>query len=360
MPILRSRNPDITTLRSLGISVFRPQSDHVFVVSILPQLKVYCLAALYEQGGRMPRGRLAGHFLGCEDLIGTIAAELYVNANGKSVSDESDDSEDEKEEGGKDARSNSPLEEAMDHFTDLKDTDPETYQYWWWLTQVLMETVPLGLPTSLLTVLLEGEYGWEDVNESQVELLKSTLVAVVYEFEDFLDDHILNRLTRVLGLTSAEAVDRLLLPVYAQIADGTLRADLFEKREENPMWRFIRQLRRDRSAVVPRDDEIVARVLKHFTRTAAGRVIGPAFHSEMRRQQVLLASDEVMKAIAYTLVAKGFALAAVGDNQFVLEIPKSDATEEFLEQVARLAIEAERKILGRFVAPCRCSVQLSW
>ena len=51
--------------------------------------------------------------------------------------------------------------------------------------------------------------------------------------------------------------------------------------------------------------------LRRRARTVAGRVSAPAYYLETRRQCLLLLADEVMKSIAYALVASGLPLAAV-------------------------------------------------
>ena len=136
------------------------------------------------------------------------------------------------------------------------------------------------------------------------------------------------------------------------------RNDLLEKRER-PVWRFIRKAQQNnRQPRLPtrRDRKAGAQAP---VRTPAGRVIGPAFMRQTRRQQVLLLADEVMRAIAYDLVASGLTLAAVVDNQFVLEIPESQATEGFLEEVGQLArrrTQGPGPLCGTLPVRCYCPV----
>ena len=64
VPVFRSREPDLVALRSLRVPIFQPQSGHVFVVGAFPLLKVYCLAAIHQQGDPSPTRNVSpGTFL---------------------------------------------------------------------------------------------------------------------------------------------------------------------------------------------------------------------------------------------------------------------------------------------------------
>jgi hypothetical protein len=63
---------------------------------------------------------------------------------------------------------------------------------------------------------------------------------------------------------------------------------------------------------------IALRLLPHTAVTPAGRVVGPDSCAVTRREPYLHAVDEVLKAVAYALVARGHPPAAVTGEGFVL------------------------------------------
>ena len=214
----------------------------------------------------------------------------------------------------------------------------------------------------LMRVLLEDEYKWHNVSGVEVENLATVWIRqVVPEIVEFLNDDVHGRLARVLGLTPYQGAELLAVRKHLETTDAARRNDLLTRRPDSPVWKYIRKARQNHAAAtLPDDDKIVEQVLKHHVRTPAGRVIGPDFHTAVRRQQILLLTDEVLKAVAYVLASKGLTLAAVADNQFALEISESQVTAGFLEQVKRLVLDAERRLLGRFAAPCQWDTTILW
>ena len=126
------------------------------------------------------------------------------------------------------------------------------------------------------------------------------------------------------------------------------------------MWQFIRKSRQAQIATKFSDVEIVAHVLNRRDWTAARRVVGPAFCAGVRRQQLLLVADEVMKSVAYALMTNTPTLGVVFDNQFVLEVPENEASLDFLKRVGRLAVDAARDILGVGAPSCSCELRARW
>jgi hypothetical protein len=358
-------------LHSLGVPIFQAGSGHVFVVGTFPLLKLYCFAAAYEGGRDVSRGRLAGHFLEDNDPVGKIAGELCVRVADEVALREEHGPEDEEhgpedeEHGPEDASGSLPqssFEAATDLFTELREHNPEKYWHWWQITHDLLETIPLGLPTSLLSVLMAEEYGWAGTSEVQMEQLRNVLKEhIIYELEDFLDDHILDRLARILGLSTWKSVDQFAEREHVETTDAALRNDLLRKRAGSPLWQFIRRAQTEGSAAKCLvDDEIVGKILGNWAWTPAGRLIGPAFWTDVRRRQIVFIADEVMKSVAYALVAHGFPLVAVTDSEFVLEMAENQATEALLEHVAGMVVDAELELLERFAASCRCARMDRW
>ena len=357
VPVLSARNPDLIALRALGVPAFRPQMGHVFLVGTLPLLKVCCFAAVHQGTHRVPQGRLAGFFLATENPIGQIAAELYAIATGEIASRAPMDVAE-----AKGSWSTSPLEDATDRFAALEVSDPDTYWRWIGVTAALLETIPLGLPGELVQVLLQEEHNWRDASGVEIADLVTILVGqVIPELHEFLSGDVQDRLARILGLSPHRAAVLLTEREHSETTAAALRNDLLQRREGSPVWKFIRRVREEQTgAGLPNDDEIVERVLKYPDCTEAGRIISPAFSAGVRHQQLLLLADEVMKAVAFALVADGFPLAAVSDNGFVLEVGEADVGQDLLERVTRLAVDAGRRILGRFASPCRCEQMARW
>jgi hypothetical protein len=355
VPVCRSRQPELVTLRSLRVSVFRPHTGNVFLVCTLPLLNWYCLAAVYTRAWPQRNSRLAGYFLDTEDPVATVAAELYARMAGYSAAEAEAEAKDRFE----DERSFAQL---RDDFADLKNVHPEKYHHLRQLARVLVETIPLGLSPPLLSDLLEDEYGLPDVKGTEFEWLKNILSEkIVYEIENFVNDDVFLRLVLALGLTYHEGVDLLAEKKHLETTDAALRKDLLGKRKGAPVWQRIEKFRREQpTSSILADDEIVEKVLKLRAWTAARRVIGPTFFSEVRRRQLSYVADEVMKSVAYTLVARGLPLVALEGNQAVLEVAEASATPEMRGEVAGLVVDAVRKILRPFAAGCDCELVALW
>jgi len=225
-----------------------------------------------------------------------------------------------------------------------------------------LEVIPLGLPEALLSVLLEDDYELDGVKGTEITRLMGVLLEdVLCGIDEYLNDEVRRRLASVLGLTPVQGVDLLAEREHVETTDAALRNDLLQKRQGSPAWQFVRRARQEGSAVnLPTDDEIVHRVLQRSFKTTSGRIVGPAFYLEARRQQGRLLADEVMKAVAYGLVAEALSLVAVADSQFLIEAPEEEATPELLERVAHLAASVGGRLLGKFRPPCRCTQTFAW
>lgn len=355
LPVLRSLHPDLAAFRTLAIPCFRPREGHVFLVGRLPLLKICCYAAVHCDR-HVPK-RLVDYFFADKDPIEKIAGELYawwlreahlgaVDASGTVES----------------PRGASSVENDAHDFINFRQTAPGTYWHWWLLTKAMLETAPLGLHDTLLGVYLEQDYGFDAIRVAEAERLKQVLVEhVIYELQDFLDDGVLYRLASVLGLTVAESVEKLAEKEYPETTDPALRRDLLRKRTLRPVWTTIHEARHIRSASdLPTDDSITEKVLQRRAKTPVGRVVGPAFYTEARRQQMRLAADEVMKSVAYTLVDAGLPLAAVLDNEFVLEVMEPEGTDSLVQHVRELALIGGRRVLRSLAPGCVCERAVAW
>ncbi len=334
VPTIRARNPDLTAVRSLGLPVFRPREGHVFLVATLPELRMRCLAAVYTRQRTGAPSRLLHHFLETSDPIETLAIDLFRHGS-----------------------NSGPVPRADERFVELSQDESDKYRR---LAEVLMEVIPLGLSPSLLSVALE-DYGL-NIGGSQAEQLRRILIEnVVYELGYVASEDVFTRLTRALGLTLQQGAELFAHSGSAQTIDAAIRNDLLDKNRRNRTWQAIHALRRKAGeSDFPADDRIIERALKRCERTASGQVIGPAFDAEVRRQRVLLAADEVMKSVAYTLVSEGLPLVAVHDSLVVLELPEQVVTDALLGRVGDIALAAQREMIGQLARPCRCDSMVAW
>ena len=110
------------------------------------------------------------------------------------------------------------------------------------LTHALLETVPLGLPTSLLTRLLQNAYGLKDMTEFEVKRLQSILVEeVAYELKPFLEDATLDVVTARLRLGFKEGLRRLLNIDDPDTTGASLRNALKQGHSRHPINRLINE-----------------------------------------------------------------------------------------------------------------------
>ena len=123
-------------------------------------------------------------------------------------------------------------------------------------------------------------------------------------------------------------------------------------RKNEPVWQLVRQsdFGTGPKEEKPDDPETTHRLLGWMAVTPAGRLIPPDFFIAVRRAQYLATVDEVRKAVAYALVAAGYPLVAVTDEEFVLEVPESEVSPEYERRLSEVMNAAQRKLFG---APAR-------
>ncbi len=230
--------------------------------------------------------------------------------------------------------------------------------------RALLESIPLGLPDSLLSVLLKTRYGLEEMSESRVRRLRASLAnAVAYEINGFLDANVFHRLCAVLDV-GVDVARRAFPNAFGHATlDDHLRNTLLGGDRDSPLWMFINEHRGRHNVAEPEnDDEIVDRVLTYRLITAAGRVASPGFACEAKRQQWLLVADEAMKAIAYAIVAGGLELVAVIDGEVLLEVPEehTESLIQALEDPEGILMAAQWPILRGLSAPASARIIQTW
>jgi hypothetical protein len=331
-PLLRSREPNLAVYRALGVPVFRPREGHIFVVGKLLDLRTRCLAAVCVHRRYTPAGhaRLYQYVLREKDPLAVAADLLY-------------------------ARALTPQERAV--------TDPERYHHWLRLTNALLETAPLGLPGSFLTRLLHNDYGVEELTEHEVLRLQAILAKeVAYELQAFLEDATVDLVAARQDIRANNVEKRFVNPRFPDTAGAALRKRLQRQRGRA----FLTQpASPGEHPNVPSQNPSAppparAEIYRYRAVTLGGRVTNRAASAAVRRQEVLMAAEEVMLAVAHDLSAAGYKFLGLADNEFVLEVPVENATQPALTKIAEVAHEASRRILGNLAAPVRYEAVRVW
>lgn len=347
VPHFQSLGPNLTVYRSMGIPVFRPRPGCLFVTLKLRDLQTRCLTAVSLRRGYVSNqaARLYHYVLQQRESLEVAASELYANEMIQGT--------------GTDVR-HDEYHKAKFHFASLRDTDSDQYQVWLELTNALLETTPLGLPGIFHTVLLRNEYNL-DLTESDVLRLRNNLVEnVAFELRSFLEDGTLDLVTSRLGLTANEGLRRLMNPEFVEVTGPTLLNQLRGRRWRMPVMNQYRQ-RGSESAPAPhppfqksRQELIESRAI-----TLAGRVTRRMKSTAVRRQEVLMAVDEVMLAVAHDLRAAGYALMGVAKDEFLLEVPLGP-DEAIIDRIATTAQQASRRLLRDLGPPIAVDINDEW
>ena len=370
VPEIRTRGPDLLAYRSLGIPVFEPADGGVFLIGTLPLLKLRVFAAVQRRHSEVP-ARLAGYFLAHDDPLERLANELYMRSSEElrsavegrrsadQVADEDLDVKTQLSEGDTDYQQ---IElKRHNQLIELKQYKPEVYEQWRRVAEAVLEAVPLGLPDPLLVVYFQQKFSMDALLGGVVHELVGLVGWIAPETEDFGDRHVRGRFASVLGIPTADLLRHLARHGDITTADAALRNLLQDKQRDNLVWELVAQARHDgRLADDLSDDAIIERVMQYRALTACGRILGPAVHAELRRQEVQMTADEVMKSIAYELVANGLRLVALVGNEFVLEVPAAECDAEFMSHVAELTRDAGRRVLGTFARACVCTRSNQW
>ena len=415
VPCLRSDRPGLDFIQSSQLKPFRPRDGHRFLVCRLPDLKICCWAALCRKRWYAANGRLAGFFLNpkqetlepFETWLEAVAGEFYVQfrgpvadiapAQGTAVtSDEGDETDTvpskprvkkeppwpprrrcpspggEEDDGavgeevvGSDPREIEDTADSMDQaintFYSLREFRSAEYHRWVRLTRALLETLPLGLPPGLLRNYLELEYRI-DLEQDEIKRLTAVLLGlnnVANELAGFLADDTAEVVATRVGITFNEAIKALAPEGHAETLDARTRNAILKPREHGQISKVINDLSRE-NGIEPGQDAVSSLLLRHGL-TLAGRLTDRSFSAQVRQQEYRLSVDDVIKAVAYELVADGLTLVAVSGSELVLEVPdqlaRLDTTAAEVHFVVRLA---QQPYLGALAARCECEPWEEW
>lgn len=160
---------------------------------------------------------------------------------------------------------------------------------------------------------------------------------IAHELGLFLEDATADIVAARLGLNANEEIQRFVSTEHPDATGPTLLKDLQHRRHRKPVMQQLR------SASTQRGRQ---EIYQYRSLTLGGRVTARAASASVRRQEVLMAAEEVMVAVAHDLVAAGYRLLGLAGNEFVLEISGDKASEHCREKIASVVHEASRRILA--------------
>lgn len=348
VPLLRSSAPGLGFVRKALGPVLRPRPDHVFLVVTPSELRLRCFAAICRYHFYALNGRLFNYVLHEEDPVGLVAAELF-SRSGSAIEPNP-------------TRGFEPIgsvEHGVDAFHDPECTSASIRKSWHLEAKALLDALPLGLASAALCVYLDLAHDLVLDETTLMRRVECLVEEIAYELKGYLDDDILTRIATYLGLPVIELLRRLNLheeDIGAFYA--ALRNDLVERspRSAAPrvLWTIIQSSTHGESWA-----QVTERMMRYAAKTLAGRPTPVGHTAEVRRYQYLYAVDEVIKAMAYNVVAAGYRLMAVDDTSLVVEI-EARAARENEAVVVELAEEAARPLLGPMTPPCKMSTAYSW
>lgn len=256
LPALCSYQPNLEVYRQLGVPVFVPTPQHVFLVLRMPHLRWWCFGAVCVRENLLAStdSRMLMHIRWQRNPLETAAAELHFQA----------------ENVGEDAA-------FPRAFQNLRSTNPAVYQQWLDITQAVLDTSLLGLPVELQRHVINHEYGLDLPPNRLTQLVELLAEHVVYELRLYREDRIAARLAARQGHTAQQMIYRI---ARQENAAGANRSNL-----NGQAGRGARRLHTFRAW------------------TLGGRPTSRATQLDVQRQQVFGTADEVLLEIAFAALS---------------------------------------------------------
>lgn len=247
-------------------------------------------------------------------------------------------------------------------FTARRTSNPVEHQRWRQLAKALLETAALGLPSSLLERLLANEYGLWEIPETKLRRLQSALLEdVVTELSVFQEDTALDMVTKGLGLSGNEGMQKLLNQRNPNSSDAALRNALIENRSRALRW--LDQLNKDSDSTNPSTGsqrQINKTMIELRGESLGGRVTRAAMSAAVRHEEVSLSAEDLIIALTFALRASGYSLAATTRSDFVLELPEDEACDDNIDRIRRITVNTARQLLKGVPAPVVLEVVREW
>jgi hypothetical protein len=250
-----------------------------------------------------------------------------------------------------------------ERFHKLRGENREKFDQRLETTRGIVETLPLGLPTSLQAALLRHDYGL-DLHESEVVRLNHRVRqnAVVPEFNPFLEDRRPFLLGARSGLSANTVIERLHHHEYPDTSGAALSNRLQNRSRRKRLQKRFDAERATGSNQNPEanDRALDQETLNYRAITLGGRLTIRASQPTVRQLEVLRAEDEVMLEVAFGLIGSGYSLIGLAGDEFVVECEEGRA-EVVSSEVQAISMAATGRILGRdLVAPVTIEITHGW
>lgn len=226
------------------------------------------------------------------------------------------------------------------------------------ITRTLLTGVVRGLPDTQIREWLRQDLRNTEVGGAEIARLRRLILEEHHELEYFLEDPTIRQLAGRLGQDENHLIRNLITDEIDATSGQAIRNVLEGRRRGQPVWAVLRTLGR-----TERDRELLAsespgpeamELLRGWPTTFAGRVDRAVICTQTRAAEFLTYADEIRQSVAYEIVANGWKLSAVIDDEFIIEVPtESNDVAESLTAVVERAIRPE---LGGIANNC-CSVR---
>lgn len=330
VPYLHIYAPPLKALKRFGLPVLQPVKVH-YCRATLVALELRCLAATFGRYSENSRLSLLFHdqreFGDLDDVREVLAGEIRDRFLNKE-----------------------PLHETLP----LEDRDD-----WIGIINVALFAIPRGLAAQQVRILLEEQVEGRDFSAVEYgrlqELILSVLQELVALFPDKTIDDVCEHL-KIDPMALYREIDSR--SSYLQTAETAMLNFIFGRTES--------QMIRDALlAVLPPDSQfrknieddscsLDEQLLWRWPMTPSGQIGLPAFGSQSRSAEFQQRVDEVVKRVAYDLVAEGFELCAINGDEFILHVEGDD--EETRRKISSILTSAAESVVPDIHFNCRLFV----
>ena len=329
VPRMRSMEPNLEVYRRLGIPVLRPRPKHMFLAGRVRNLRLRCFTAVGLSRGYFHRGtsRLAGYFLGTDEPLAAIAAELYAADTvrlARAACPQPPATQGENEENGGDR--GFVRDAALERYAVLQETQPLLAESWQRRAEGLLSAAMLGIPDAGLGTFLACEYREPNFDTlDAVRMLNLLASDVVYELQSCLEDRSADTIWARLGRSAQDELQQRLSSEYPDTFAAWARNRVSGAAGMEGLNLAPDTHPAPGSGCSPptrgrRPDLYLSRGL-----TLGGRFTTMASRPVVLQQEVLLSADEVMLEVAHVLHARGYEVLGIAHEEFVVEVPDRGA-----------------------------------
>ena len=335
VPEIRSLTPDLLYLRSKG-ALFCPPPGRQYLVVRLCQLELRCFAFLCKQHYRRSDASLARMFQEGKDPIQHAAAEFYARDT---------------------AKKGKPVEVA---FESIRAHQPAVYDRWVEIARVLLFAVPRSIAAPQLRQFLRHDVDLSFGEVDAQELLRWLSWEIYPELEVIEEDSTLPTLAKHFGVKERRLFSAFNDDTSPETRGLRMRKVLMGNSQDKWATRILQSLvHREKAREIIREaqGESAYKLLEKWPVSPSGLVGRKAYCTHSRSMEHALLADELRKQVAYVLAANDYRLAAIADDEFLLETPAGQDTAE----VEHLVVSTGKGVLGDVANRCcACQVMDAW